>query len=826
MCSFYRPPSKTAAEFDADMNELENQVQSALSRYNGLAVFIGDLNCNMNDSNIRSDKLVQLLSRYRLHQCIKRGSITYRPASSLLDVLITNRHDRVVRAGTLQCSFSPHNFIRALLQIKKEKPKKQVVTCRSTSKVNWDLLKLELSLTDWDQVTEASTVEVKSKHFTESFMTVVNAHAPVRSITIKNHTAPPLTAPTLQLLARRREAERNGGETSYKILNRQCRAAMRRDCREDIARRLSEEGRSATWKITRSLLAGKRSVERPVPLVSVDYLNNFFATVGSRTSAVVNSTRNVPLLLPRIATCSLKLRPVSFVELRRTVMTMRSTGTCGIDGIPTVFVKRTFAVIGHIILHVVNNSLITGHVPDSWKTALVYPIHKGGALNDPSQFRPISVVPLLAKITERIVQTQLYSYFSTHDLFSPTQHAYRRNHSTETALLTVSDFILSAMNRGEVVLLAMIDLSKCFDTIDHATLIHVLELYGVNTKWFRSYLSGHTQRVQIRTSDGKTLMSRSPSNPIGIYQGTALGPLLFSIFSNDMYLHVPDAVKIVQYADDTQLMVSGRKSELPALIGTLEAALESVGHWFASRKMKVNAKKTQLIIFGTRPMLRGIPPVQIRFDGETITETQTVRNLGVEMDRHMTFRPHMNLLTGRCTGILLGLGAARHWLPRYIVTMLVDCFVLLQLRYCISVFGNASCETRDRIQKLINFGARIVSGRGRREHISDAVRSLGWLSAAALYQYGAVTRFRAVLRTGEPLSLLANITINSEVHGHNTRSSSQFRQPSVRTELGKRSFAFSAPGLYNALPQSVRESGVRFKMALKEHLLEKVLAGP
>ena len=242
--------------------------------------------------------------------------------------------------------------------------------------------------------------------------------------------------------------------------------------------------------------------------------------------------------------------------------------------------------------------------------------------------------------------------------------------------------------------------------------------------------------------------------------------------------------------------------------------------------MKVNAKKTQLIIFGTRPMLRGIPPVQIRFDGETITETQTVRNLGVEMDRYMTFRPHMNLLTGRCTGILLGLGAARHWLPRYIVTMLVDCFVLSQLRYCISVLGNTSCETRDRIQKLINFGARIVSGRGRREHISDAVRSLGWLSAAALYQYGAVTRFRAVLRTGEPLSLLANITINSEVHGHNTRSSSQFRQPSVRTELGKRSFAFSAPGLYNALPQSVRESGVRFKMALKEHLLEKVLAGP
>ena len=823
VCSFYRPPTKTAAEFEMDMNELENQVQSALSRYSGLAVFTGDLNCNMNDRNARSDKLLQLLSRYNLHQCIKQGSVTYRPASSLLDVMITNRPDRVLRSSTLRCSFSPHNFIRALFRIKREKPRHLTVTCRSASRVNWDALKLDLALTDWDEVTTADTVEVKSRLFTELFMTAVNVHAPVRRVTIRNRTAPPLTAPTLQLLARRRAAERDGMEITYKLLNRQCRAAMRRDCRENIAQRLREEGRSATWKVTRSLLSGKHSVERPVPLVSVDVLNSYFATIGSRTSAAVTSTRAVPLLLPRVLTRSFELTPVSFDELRKTVMTLRNTGTCGIDGIPTVFVKRTFTVMGRVILHVVNNSLLTGHVPDSWKTALVYPIHKGGAINDPSQFRPISVVPLLAKITERIVQTQLYSYFSVHDLFSPTQHAYRRNHSTETALLTVSDYILSAMNRGEVVLLTMIDLSKCFDTIDHETLLHVLELYGVDKKWFRSYLSGHTQRVQIRTGDGKTLVSTPASNPIGIYQGTALGPLLYSIFSNDMYLHLSDAVKIVQYADDTQLMVSGRKSELPSLIRTLEASLETVGHWFASRKMKVNARKTQLIVFGTSQMLRGVPPVQIRFGGEIIAETSKVRNLGVEMDRHMTFRPHMDLIAGRCTGILLGLAAARRWLPQDVVTMLVECFVLSQLRYCVSVFGNASCETRDRIQRLINFGARVVTGRGKRDHVSDAVRSLNWLSAAALYQYSAVTRFRAVLRTGEPLSLLSNIVSSSDIHNHNTRGSNQFRQPPVRTQIGKRTFAFSAPGLYNSLPQSVRETGGGFKAALKEHLLNLAL---
>lgn len=820
ICSFYRPPSKTAAEFDSDMSELENQVQSALSRYSGLAVFVGDLNCNMNDSNPRSDKLLQLLSRYNLHQCISRGSVTYRPASSLLDVMITNRLDRVVRTSTLRCNFSPHNFIRALFRVKKEKPKRSVVMCRATARVDWDALRLDLALTDWSRVTAAASVEIKARHFTELLLTIINTHAPMKKVVIRNQTAPPLTAPTLELLARRREAERNGGETIYKLLNRQCRAAIRRDCRDNIAQRLREDGRSATWKITRSLLSGKRDVERPVPLVAVDDLNGYFATIGTRTSAAVVSNRAVPVLLPRILTCSFKVSTVSYDELRRTVRTLRNTGTCGIDGLPTIFVKRTFTVIGHVILNVVNNSLHTGHVPDSWKKALVYPIHKGGALNDPSQFRPISVVPLLAKITERIVQTQLYSYFSTNDLFSPTQHAYRRNHSTETALLTVSDYILSAMNRGEVVLLTMIDLSKCFDTVDHATLLHILELYGIDTEWFRSYLSGHTQQVQIRSSDGKISSSKPANIPIGIYQGTALGPLLFSIFSNDLCLHVPDTVKIVQYADDTQLMVSGRKTELPSLIRTLEAALESVNDWFASRKMKVNAKKTQLIVFGTAQMLRGVPPVEIRFGGETITETHQVRNLGVEMDRHMTFQPHVDLLTRRCTGVLIGLGAARHWLPRDVVTMLVECFVFSQLRYCVSVFGNASCQTRDRLQKMINFGARVVTGRGRSEHISDAVRSLHWLSAAALYQYSTITRFRAVLHTGEPLSLSENIIVSSDIHNHNTRRSGQFRQPAVRTQLGKRTFAFSAPGLYNALPQSMREVGGDFKATLKEYLLD------
>ena len=247
-------------------------------------------------------------------------------------------------------------------------------------------------------------------------------------------------------------------------------------------------------------------------------------------------------------------------------------------------------------------------------------------------------------------------------------------------------------------------------------------------------------------------------------------------------MHVDPSVMLVQYADDSQLAVSGRKEELPQLISRLEATLATVKEWFSSRKIKINAAKTQLITFGTQQLLKGVPPIQIHFDGETITETSKVRNLGLTMDRHMSFRPHLDQVTGCCTGILLGLTAARHWLPREVMVMLVNSLVISRLRYCLAVYGNSSSETRNRIQKIINFSARTVTGLSKRERVSHVIRSLNWLRSTSLYQYSTITAFRSVISSGEPLSLAKNICTSS--HSHNTRRAGQFKPVPVRTELG------------------------------------------
>ena len=207
----------------------------------------------------------------------------------------------------------------------------------------------------------------------------------------------------------------------------------------------------------------------------------------------------------------------------------------------------------------VNTCLTTSAIPQSWKHALVTPVPKGKGASQPTNTRPISILPAAMKIVERLVQSQLIGYLETCHLISDTHHGYRRGHSTETALHVVTDKVFQAMDNGEVSLLVLLDLSKCFDVVPHDKLLQKLTLYGIDSEWFENYLTGHTQQVQLRNNSGRTVLSKTRDNNIGVYQGGSLSCVLFMLYSNELSLYVPDCVTVVQFADDTQLLISGKK---------------------------------------------------------------------------------------------------------------------------------------------------------------------------------------------------------------------------------------------------------------------------
>lgn len=830
LCSVYRKPVNTCVQITADFDELESQIQYMMTIHTGLVVIAGDFNCDVRqfDSDTPAGRLLDLLGGYQLHPLITADSgATYRPSGSTLDLIFTNQPSAAEFSGVTPCPFSPHNFTHALIRVPRHRRPACTVQSRCWSRIDFDDLQMKLAEIDWRPVFASGHPGDQTEYLVRGVLAVLDDIAPVRTLKIRNPTAPPVTDETKRLMSERRAALANGERQRYKELNRLTRSAIRRDSRDDLRRRIREAGPNNMYRCLRPIIAGKKDGPNTTPETDPDVMNDYFVQIGTQTAASVTASRvgttspDLPSLLPRVCSDRFRVQPVSLEHLTEVVRSMSNSKSCGDDGLPLIVIKRCLPVLAPVILCIINTSLVTGIVPDSWKMSLVKPIYKSsGPLNDPANFRPISIVPGIAKIAERIVHEQLYYFFETRHLFADSQHGFRRHHSTQTALTSVSDTLLRAMDSGEIAMLVLLDLSKCFDVVNHEKLLQKLLLHGVDTHWFEDYLRNHRQKVSFNCKHRGQLTSQSRTNPIGVYQGSALGPLLYSIFSNDVSLHVERDVHITQYADDTQIVVSGRKANMGEVIRRVERAVSTMYQWFGQHAMKLNAGKTQLVVVGTQQMLRHLPPVSIRVGGTVIEESSAVRNLGVIFDRSLTFSAHIANMKARCNGLLVALAHVRHSLPSELINTVVEGLVISIVRYCISVYGSANQTNMKQVQSILNFCAKIMTNRRKFDHISDVVSQNPVLNVRQLAHYHNVTAMHNIITTGQPASLARSIAQNAETTGRNTRQANDIRLPPVRQNSGKRQLLYRAAADYNTLSPRVRAlNRKRFAAAVKRDYL-------
>jgi retron-type reverse transcriptase len=247
----------------------------------------------------------------------------------------------------------------------------------------------------------------------------------------------------------------------------------------------------------------------------------------------------------------------------------------------------------HPLTKIINQCLQTGIFPDTLKIAKVIPIHKKDDTTNLNNYRPISLLPAISKIFEKVMHKQLHSYFSQNNLFYEAQYGFRPKFSTELAALQLIDQITRDMDSNEVPLCIFLDLSKAFDTINHDILLTKLQHYGVIDEalnLLRSYLQNRKQFVQIND----TLSEHLPITT-GVPQGSILGPLLFTIYINDL----PNAcsnLKPIMYADDTTLY--GTLSSFgPEPSHMLNAEIETVNNWLKINKLSLNVNKTNFMMF-------------------------------------------------------------------------------------------------------------------------------------------------------------------------------------------------------------------------------------
>ena len=229
-------------------------------------------------------------------------------------------------------------------------------------------------------------------------------------------------------------------------------------------------------------------------------------------------------------TCSFTFSAVHPDSVDKIICELGNSSSFGLDLIDTKVIKLIRAAIVPALTHIINLSLSTSNFPQSWKNAKIIPLHKKDDKLNPKNYRPVAILPVFSKVLERVVFNQIIQYLSSNSLLHPSHHAYRSHHNTTTALIQMYDGWVNAYDNGELTGVCLLDMSAAFDIVDHTILLRKLELYGFQKNsldWVQSYLSGRSQGVCINGS-----LSRLLPVPVGVPQGSILGPLLYTLFTS------------------------------------------------------------------------------------------------------------------------------------------------------------------------------------------------------------------------------------------------------------------------------------------------------
>ena len=381
----------------------------------------------------------------------------------------------------------------------------------------------------------------------------------------------------------------------------------------------------------------------------------------------------------------------------RQLIESSSNATCLLDPLPTWLFKVCIDALASKVTDLVNHSLTKGYVPDQWKTALVTPLQKKvGSDTDFKNYRPVSNLPFISKIVEKAVVDQLLRHCEENALLPDCQSAYRRFSSTETALLKVQNDILLNMDKQEVTLLVLLDLSAAFDTVDHSLLLNTLERdFGVTDTallWFQSYLSERKQCIVIENN-----LSDEFNLSRGIPQGSCLGPVLFLLYGSKLFevirKHFPSAHA---FADDTQIYFSFKpESQLAQdnAVSTIEKCVADICAWMVSYRLMINDSKTEFLIIGSRGQLSKININSVMVGDSIIELVKSTRNLGSWFDEHMAMDIHIGHICNKAFKGLYNIRQIRTFLSTEATKILIHAFATSHLDYCNSRFWTSKIST-------------------------------------------------------------------------------------------------------------------------------------
>ena len=409
--------------------------------------------------------------------------------------------------------------------------------------------------------------------------------------------------------------------------------------------------------------------------------------------------------------------------VRRELSRLVPSKATGSDGIPARVLKECCWELASPVSRLFALSFKTGFVPTMWKLAHVVPIYKKPPRSLPSNYRPVSLLPILSKIKESIVNRQVVKYLERHKLLPDSQYGFRHGRGTADVLTVLQNEWAQTVADGGCVPVVAVDIAGAFDRVSHVGLVHKIKSMGIGgllLAWLTNYL--HDRKLKVVVG-GHT----STSYPIeaGVPQGSVLGPTLFLLYVADIDQCLMPSTRLSSFADDTTIysLVSS-PADLPRQVAALQGTLDRLASWGRQWCIRFEPAKSQLLVL-SKSRNRPVIPA-ILFDGVRIQEHDKLKLLGVVFDWNLTFHDHLHKVAVRASHRLGYLRRTAHLLDHRGRLSVYKGFIRPVLEYAPLVMMSAAKTHLQQLDRVQAKAMRLIIPRHSSTE-SCCTANSGWL---------------------------------------------------------------------------------------------------
>lgn len=708
----YRSPSVS------DLTRFLTSLDTLLNKYSSYSTIIitGDLNIDISNEN-SDTKSPDYLNLLAFHGILPGHILPTREKKCIDHIMIkATRQSKVL---VLEAPLTDHSAV--ILSLPLEDLHNKLYSPKIVKRTNYEQTIIDIESADFSTILRCNDPNIATDILLSSIKIIIDKNtnsykAPRRKRNLKTWITPGLMRCMYKRdqlhLHHRQDPDNTSVKLKYIEYRNTCNDILKRLKRAHDRNRLNStlNNPKKRWKTIRSITYSEPSKEKPndllkiasTPTDAVNLVNNYFANVGKNlANKILNSNIHSPhtnCSSDNSPVNSMGLLPCTETEVSNIIAGLKTDCAVGWDGVSTKILKLAKHILIPIITHICNLSLTTGIFPTSLKKALIHPIHKSGPKDQFSNYRPISVLPALSKILEKIINSRLLSFLKSENILSENQYGFRVGKSTSDAVSKLTNHVARQLDKSNKCIGIFLDLAKAFDTVSITDLLSRLEKLGVRgltLDLFTSYLSDRTQRVNIGD-----YQSTDEIVTFGVPQGSVLGPSLFLIYINELCNMSLRQGMVFTFADDTALIFHGvdwKETQYMAEIG-----LNQVMTWLNNNLLTLNVTKTKYIAFSITNTSLPCKNFSIKVHNSdcnkgnggnckctSLERTSSIKYLGVTIDELLNWKEHIELLAARVRRLIYIFKKLRHVTDT--TTLKNIYFALAQsiMTYCIIAWGGA-----------------------------------------------------------------------------------------------------------------------------------------